>query len=279
MKTIKFLHYVKYPVLLFIAFFGILIGGSQNAPRPYTSAEIGGNGAGTTAPRSFVSIDQAEIGGGQTAPRWPLMSGNEIGGTQSPPRSYAVANIGGIGDGQTAPRPVEGLTNEIGGSQTAPRGFADFSYEDIGGNYAPRSYAYHCMEIGGGGNETRKVHVPKRAVGISTEDIGGAQGAPRTSLTASKAILQYSDYDFADDYLVDFEIGGQTLPGSETRQFASSEIGGGQTAPRQLTDIGGNQTAPRQLEIGGQSVPSTRPLMYALVEDIGGPGNQGVPRI
>ena len=266
MKTIKLLHYAKYPVLLFIAFFGILIGGSQNAPRPYTSAEIGGNGAGT-APRNFVSNDQSEIGGGQTAPRSPLMSGNDIGGTQSPPRSYAVANIGGIGGGQTALRPTEGLSEEIGGSQTAPRGYHKSS-DPIGGNSAPRSFAYHCMEIGGGGNETRKIFVNAISDGEDIEN--DALNASQFSYfpTANSAV-QYSVYDFSDaDF--DFKIGGNSTQGNETRRLVINEIGGGQTAPRELMEIGGNQTAPRQFEIGGQTVPSSRPLMLASVDDIGG---------
>lgn len=177
MKTIKFLHYVKYPVLLFIAFFGILIGGQQTAPRRL--ADIGGNSAGGNAPRRFVSNDYAEIGGGQTSPRMALLSGS-VAGVQSPPRSYSAANIG---------------------------------------------------------------------------DIGGGQAAPPSHFPKANSSKQYSNYGFWDSSY-DFEIGGQTTHGSEFRQFVSAEIGGG-------------QTAPRQLEIGGQTVPSTRPLMLAVVEDTG----------
>lgn len=265
MKTIKLLHYAKYPVLLLIAFLGILIGGQQNAPRQL--ADIGGNGAGSTAPRNFVSNNDAEIGGGQNAPKSPLMSGNEIGGAQSPPRPYTVANIGGIGGGQTAPRPVEGLNAEIGGSQTAPRGFHKSSDPiggqavprnfagKIGGNSVPRSYAYHCMEIGCGGNETRKIFSNAISDLASVDDLEcGVQHADQPSyLPTANSPLRYSVYDFSDIGST-FEIGGQTTPGSETRRFVSGEIGGG-------------QTAPRQLEIGGQTVPSTRPLMLAYVEN------------
>lgn len=74
-------------------------------------------------------------------------------------------------------------------------------------------------------------------------------------LSMSNFAVQYSVYDFSDAGL-DFAIGGQTTPGSESRQFVSAKIGGG-------------RTAPRQLEIGGQTVPSTRPLMLAVVEGTG----------
>lgn len=244
MKTIKFLHYVKYPVLLFIAFFGILIGGSQNAPRSLT-AKIGGGSAGNNAPRSFVSNSDAEIGGGQTAPRLSLMSGNEIGGAQSPPRSYTVANIGGIGGGQTAPRPTEGRTEEIGGLQTAPRGHHKSS-NPIGDNSTPRTYAYHCMEIGGGGNETRKIFVIANTDSANVEDMENDASYPSklSYLSTANSAVQYSVYDFSDaDF--DFEIGGNSTQGNESRRLVINEIGGSQTAPRRLTDIGGNQTAPR----------------------------------
>lgn len=136
-----------------------------------------------------------------------------------------------IGDTEGLPiRKFAATTGEIGGSQTVPRSFSD---------------------IGGGGNETRKVTSP-----LAYSEIGGnGGGQPRTfTKTASLADIE-------------FPIGGHG--GTETRRLLDIGGNGGSTAPRNILQTGSFETASIDLPIGNQGV--SRQL-----KEIG--GNQTAPR-
>lgn len=180
MKTIHFLHIVKYPVLLFIALLGVFIGGSENVPNQLPKpriADIGGQGAprvpglqteSHSAPLNYASTIQ-DIGG-QSVPRSGYLVNNgkhslaNLGtdspiGNQGAPR-LPISRIGRnfkllkahcfVIGGQNAPRTLANGDSDIGGSQSAPRIFAQLDCHDflpveikpIGGSQSvPRMFA------------------------------------------------------------------------------------------------------------------------------------------
>lgn len=297
MKTIKFLHYAKYPVLIFIALLGIYIGGTQNVPRPYASdtSDIGGQRVpGTTIPVAFTEIGGQRIpndpnplgyaiGGGnnQNKPQVPdplgilepfhivgessLIGDNTPIGGQIPPRSGGMfpGKFGTISKGFTCFRVNNAVG--IGGGQLPPH-----NRTDIGGNSAPRGFAVHSMEIGGNnqpGSETRNV------AGSFPVNIGGQnQQVPKDSDPLgmkSKPSLS-GDIDYPSVVTSYSEIGGnQGVPHTPLPfylfDFADDlalvnlfDIGG-EPAPRHLNDIGGGQLPPKTAaNIGGnQSKPGS----------------------
>jgi len=242
MKTINFLHIVKYPVLLFIALFGLFIGGSENVPnqlpKPRT-IDIGGQGAprvpslqtetnsaplnyadnsvdigGQSVPRSGYLLKPetqkiADAGtvstiGGQGAPRVP---GLQIGGQNAPRTGFAsIQDEMEIG-GQSAPCLLTKDGADIGGAQTAPRGI----YEIGGGQTAPRTFAHHDCQY---------------SIPVEIKPIGGSQSVPRM-----------------------FAMNGNTVSGLSSFRWSLGEIGGnGSQLPKptfSLQPIGGPGNPPR----------------------------------
>lgn len=143
--------------------------------------------------------------------------------------------------------------------------------------------AFLNIEIGGGsmpGSETRKSPIgpdiggnsTPRAYVSTTGDIGGGQET-RKSPIGPNIVGNYATVSFIT---FETEIGGQ---GSVPPR--AKPIGGSQVPPRRLVgtiEIGGpgNQGVPRQfkpVDIGGGGV-STAPRNYAVVKLIGGNGGQ-----
>jgi hypothetical protein len=282
MKTIKFLHYVKYPVLVLIAIFGIFIGGTQNPPPKPMAYSAAGEIGGQATPRSggtpvghfndkFFACYRfpAEIGGNGSAqpkPSGPPFGIYEIGGQRVPGTTIplVLTEIGGqripndpnpqgfaIGGGTNQNKPQE--PNPLGAFVPATIGGGRMPLHertDIDGNSAPRSYAFHCMEIGGNnqpGSETRNA-AGSFPVNIGGQNIGGNQGVPHMP-------LPFYVYDFADDFTLAslIDIGGEPAP----RHL--NDIGGSQLPPKTVSDIGGN-SAPKSYvfqsnDIGGGQTP------------------------
>jgi hypothetical protein len=281
MKTIKSLHFAKYAVLLFIAIFGLFIGGTQNPPRPLKATEIGGGGSetrkllpsdiggqGGVETRKFA-YSPTEIGGNQTVPHPAMQMGTPGTSTKKLVHPLASADIGGFGGGQPMPR-IMACGNlvsaiieiPIGGSQGAPR--------QLKGK--PKTTLALCnVSIGGNGKST----APRNIFIVGSSETGyieypiGGQGSPRH-------LLDIGDTNGAERR--NLVIGGphgsprpvRDIGGKQNPPRTYTEIGGGQTAPREMTspigglqemrkiaDIGGQQTAPRTFfgEIGGNSCP------------------------
>ncbi len=218
MKTINFLHILKYPVLLLIAVFGLFIGGSENVPnqlpKPRT-VDIGGQGApripSLQTESHSASLNYADNSldiGGQSVPRsgYLVNSGKHLVdnlkadspiGNQGAPR-LPISRIGNIFKplgseclvigGQSAPRTLANGSADIGGGQTAPRTFAQLDCHDF--------------------------------LPIEIKPIGGSQSVPRMFVMDGKTASGLSFFTTALD-----EIGGNGNQGSKPTS-PSKPIGG-----------------------------------------------------
>lgn len=211
MKTIHFLHIVKYPIFLFIALFGVFIGGSENVPNQLPKpriADIGGQGApripslkteSYSAPLNYA--DNSLDIGGQSVPRSGYLVNNDKHllagfGTDSP-----IGNLGAprlpisrmssdftslrsqclVIGGQNAPRTLANGGSDIGGGQTAPRTFAQLDCHDF--------LPVEIKPIGGSQSVPRMFAIKRHLVSdvsfftSTTGDIGGNgnQGSKPTS--------------------------------------------------------------------------------------------------
>lgn len=252
------LHFLKLPILLLAIFFNFSIG--EPLPIP-----IGGHSVPRHFAQSHVGIGENEsspiepIGGtGGTAIRKYAINDFEIGG-HGGTQTRKLLDIGGNG-GSTAPRNILHTVSFETASINLPKGNQGVARQlkEIGGSQTP---SRSNSDIGGGGNETRRLLMPLPIV-LNIGGMGGGQVPPRayiaaTSLSTASKDISIGGQEISRRLSV---IGGQEAArhfveigdtnGTERRNIV---IGGSQTVPRSLTEIGGEQLSPR--EIGGNSCP------------------------
>ena len=224
MKTINFLHILKYPVLLLIAVFGLFIGGSENVPnqlpKPRT-VDIGGQGApripsllteSHSAPLNYA--DNSLDIGGQSVPRSGYLVNNGKHllaslGTDSP-----IGNLGAprlpISRVSSDFKPLRSECFAIGG-QSAPRTLATGGSDIVGGQTAPRTFAHvECHDF----------------LPIEIKPIGGSQSVPRMFVLNGKTTSDLSSFRWS---LSDIGGNGSQLP---KPTFPLQPIGGPGNPPR-----------------------------------------------
>jgi hypothetical protein len=260
--------YIGFSLLLLIAVFGFFIGGVKPPTGDVAQTPIGGNGSIVVPAPTPLSV-AGDIGG-QKIPQDPDPLGYEdefeIGWNQGQPKDSGPL----------------GLAFEIGGQQV-PRDPNPVTFTipaEIGGDNQQKPKDPNPLGVDIGGH-----HVPgdPAPLGFAFQDIGG-NSIPKTENG--------------------FAIGGQGVPGSETRNANSLDpvdIGGNQgvptppilphvadiggqgtvTPPPTLPLVGGGQTSPRLVtEIGGNGTGSQTPKDIQQIAsrydgDIGG---QSTPR-